>query len=61
MKGPQNAHPLTESRRYSEVMKILLGVVAERNATLVVVTHDTSLAAHGDRTLIIRDGKVAKD
>jgi ABC-type lipoprotein export system ATPase subunit len=50
-----------DSANGEEVMKILLGVVAERNATLVVVTHDTSLAAHGDRTLIIRDGKVAKD
>jgi len=50
-----------DSANGEEVMKILLGVVAEKNATLVVVTHDISLAAHGDRTFIIKDGKIAQD
>ncbi|MGC6463983.1 MAG: ABC transporter ATP-binding protein [Akkermansiaceae bacterium] len=50
-----------DSANGEEVMKILLGVVEEQNATLVVVTHDTSLSVHGDRTLIIRDGKIAAD
>ncbi len=50
-----------DSRNGEEVMKILLEVVAERDATLVVVTHDQSLARHGDRTLTIRDGVIADD
>lgn len=48
-----------DSANGEEVMKILLGIVAEQDATLVVVTHDTDLAIHGDRTLIIKDGKIA--
>ncbi|MDB4142329.1 ABC transporter ATP-binding protein [Akkermansiaceae bacterium] len=48
-----------DSRNGDEIMKILLEVVAERNATLVVVTHDTALSRHGDRVLTIKDGKIA--
>ena len=48
-----------DSRNGEDVMNILLDVVAEQNATLVVVTHDDSLAKLGDRTLIIKDGKIA--
>jgi len=48
-----------DSKNGDEVMKILLEVVAERNATLVVVTHDQSLSKYGDRTLTIRDGVIA--
>ena len=48
-----------DSRNGDEVMRLLLELVGENNATLVVVTHDQELARHGDRTLTIRDGKVA--
>ena len=48
-----------DSKNGDEIMKILLEVVAERNATLVVVTHDQSLSRHGDRVLTIKDGKIA--
>ncbi|MGC6427212.1 MAG: ABC transporter ATP-binding protein [Akkermansiaceae bacterium] len=48
-----------DSRNGDEVMKILLEVVAEQNATLVVVTHDDSLAELGDRVFTIKDGKIA--
>lgn len=48
-----------DSKNGDEVMKILLDVVAEKNATLVVVTHDDSLAKLGDRVLVIKDGKIA--
>jgi len=48
-----------DSRNGDDVMDILLEVVAERNATLVVVTHDQELSRHGDRTLTIKDGAVA--
>jgi ABC-type lipoprotein export system ATPase subunit len=48
-----------DSANGKEVMDLLLGVVEEQNATLVVVTHDSSLAVLGDRTLVIRDGHIA--
>ncbi len=44
-----------------EVMKILLEVVAEQNATLVVVTHNSALSRHGDRIFTIKDGMIADD
>ena len=48
-----------DSHNGEEIMKILLEVVAERQATLVVVTHDQSLATLGDRVLTIIDGALA--
>ena len=42
----------------SEVMQLLLDVVAESGKTLVVVTHDSRLAAMGDRCLTLCDGQI---
>jgi len=50
-----------DSANGDEVMKILMEVVDEQNATLVVVTHDSSLSRLGDRVFTIKDGKVATD
>lgn len=47
-----------DSANGEEVMKILMEVVEEQEATLVVVTHDTSLSSMGDRVFTIRDGVV---
>jgi putative ABC transport system ATP-binding protein/lipoprotein-releasing system ATP-binding protein len=45
-----------DTKTGSEVMNLLLSVVAKSRKTLMVVTHDTRLAALGDRTLTLRDG-----
>jgi len=50
-----------DSANGEEVMKILMDVVAERQATLVVVTHDTSLSSLGDRIFTIKDGVISDD
>lgn len=50
-----------DSANGEEVMKILMEVVDEQKATLVVVTHDTSLSRLGDRVLTIKDGVVLSD
>jgi ABC-type lipoprotein export system ATPase subunit len=47
-----------DSNNSAEVMSILLDLATEQGVTLVVVTHDQSLAKVGDRTLIIRDGAI---
>ncbi|MGB6219691.1 ABC transporter ATP-binding protein [Haloferula sp.] len=47
-----------DSRNSGEVMKLLLGLAGESGTTLVVVTHDPSLANSGDRQLIIKDGSI---
>jgi putative ABC transport system ATP-binding protein/lipoprotein-releasing system ATP-binding protein len=45
-----------DSHTGMEVMNLLLSAVADSGKTLMVVTHDTSLATLGDRTLTMRDG-----
>ena len=47
-----------DSANGEEIMDILMEVVEEGKATLIVVTHDTSLSTRGDRVLTIRDGVV---
>lgn len=43
----------------SGVADALFAVARERNAALVLVTHDTELAARADRIVTMRDGKLA--
>lgn len=40
------------------VADMLFAIARERDATLVVVTHDTEIAARADRVVEMRDGKV---
>lgn len=48
-----------DSRNGLQVMDMLINLAVEDNVTLVVVTHDESLAVHGDRKLIVKDGIIA--
>ena len=48
-----------DSKNSGEVMNLLLGLAEESGTTLVVVTHDPSLADSGDRKLVIKDGKIS--
>jgi predicted ABC-type transport system involved in lysophospholipase L1 biosynthesis ATPase subunit len=45
-----------DSKTGSAVMDLLLALVREKRKTLLVVTHDLSLADRGDRKLEMRDG-----
>ena len=47
-----------DSRNGTEVMNLLLGFAENLEMTLVVVTHDVDLAKSGDRTLMIKDGRL---
>ena len=47
-----------DSKTSAEIMKILMELASEHGVTLVVVTHDQTLAESGDRTLIIKDGSI---
>ena len=47
-----------DSRNSESIMNLLLQLVSEKKTTLVVVTHDPTLARHGDRVLTIKDGKI---
>jgi putative ABC transport system ATP-binding protein len=48
-----------DSRSAETVLDILDGMNTE-GLTVVVVTHDTGVAARGQRTLLVRDGQVAE-
>lgn len=50
-----------DSRNGGEVMELLLDFAGNLKTTLVVVTHDRSLARLGDRTLEILDGKMIEE
>ena len=45
-----------DSKTGGAIMDLLLNLARDRNKTLLVVTHDTRLAARGDRQLHIKDG-----
>ena len=47
-----------DSVNSTQIMSMLLELANEHAMTLVVVTHDASLAELGDRTLVIRDGAI---
>jgi predicted ABC-type transport system involved in lysophospholipase L1 biosynthesis ATPase subunit len=48
-----------DSRNGGQILDLLFELAEEGGKTLVTVTHDSAIAARGDRTLIIRDGVVA--
>ncbi|HZE38346.1 MAG TPA: ABC transporter ATP-binding protein [Stackebrandtia sp.] len=45
----------------ADTMRILVDATKGHNASLVVVTHDPSVAAHCDSTIEVRDGRVVAD
>ena len=44
-----------------QIIDLLVGVNRRRGCTLVLVTHDPALAAHADRVVTLRDGRVVSD
>jgi putative ABC transport system ATP-binding protein/lipoprotein-releasing system ATP-binding protein len=45
----------------SEIMNLLLSLVADSGKSLIVVTHDARLATLGDRRVTLADGRIASD
>ena len=50
-----------DSKNGSQVMQLLIDLTDEDGTTLVVVTHDPTLAKLGSRTFIVKDGKIGKE
>lgn len=50
-----------DSQTGARVLDVLLAATRSEEATLVVVTHDESLAAGADRVVVLRDGRVAAE
>lgn len=50
-----------DSRQSKRISALLEQLVAERNQTIVMVTHDPGVARVAQRVILIRDGKVEQD
>ncbi len=49
-----------DSKTSEEIFSLLRGLHAE-GQTIVMVTHDQKAAAHGTRTIVLQDGRIAAD
>ncbi len=47
-----------DSRTGAEIIQLLLSLNKERGLTLLIVTHDASIAAHAQRIIHLRDGLI---
>jgi len=50
-----------DSKASGEVLELLRGAVDEFGQTVIVVTHDPAAAAHADRLITLRDGRIVHD
>ena len=50
-----------DSATGKQIIELILGLNRTRGSTLVLVTHDPALAAHADRLITLRDGRVVAD
>jgi putative ABC transport system ATP-binding protein len=50
-----------DSANGSHVLELLLRLNKNEGTTLIMVTHDQTLASHADRRIILRDGRIVED
>jgi putative ABC transport system ATP-binding protein len=50
-----------DSATGAQIVDLLVGLHRRQGVTLVLVTHDPALAAHADRVVELRDGRVVGD
>ena len=50
-----------DGRTGQQVLELLLELNKREGATLVMVTHDATLAGHADRVITLRDGLISSD
>jgi macrolide transport system ATP-binding/permease protein len=50
-----------DTRTSHEIMEIIRTLNREQGVTVILVTHEADIAAYADRTIVMRDGKVASD
>lgn len=50
-----------DSKNSREVVSLLKGICKQENKTLIIITHDESIAATADRIIRIEDGKIVSD
>jgi putative ABC transport system ATP-binding protein len=50
-----------DSATGKQIIELLVGANRRLGSTLVLVTHDAALAAHADRVVTLRDGRIVSD
>ena len=50
-----------DSKSSADVLELLRGAVDEFDQTVIMVTHEPDAAAHGDRLIALRDGRLVHD
>ncbi len=50
-----------DTQNGAQVLDLLLDLRRQRGSTLVLITHDATLASHADRVISLRDGKIIGD
>lgn len=50
-----------DSANGQHILELLIQINRKKGTTLVMVTHDSSLAAYADRRIVLRDGEVIAD
>jgi putative ABC transport system ATP-binding protein len=50
-----------DSANGRHVLELLIHLNKEEGTTLLLVTHDDSLASHAERRIVLRDGRIAED
>ena len=50
-----------DTRNSTEIMQTLRALNREQGVTIIVVTHETDIAAYADRVLTMRDGQIISD
>ena len=50
-----------DSANGTHVLDLLLRLNKDEGTTLIMVTHDQSLASHADRRIMLRDGRIVED
>jgi putative ABC transport system ATP-binding protein len=47
-----------DTKRSSEIIRILQDLSRQKGLTVIMVTHNLELAAHADRTIEMKDGRI---
>jgi macrolide transport system ATP-binding/permease protein len=50
-----------DTRTSHEIMEIIRRLNREQRVTVIVVTHETDIAAYADRVIVMRDGRILSD
>ena len=48
-----------DSLNSQKVMELFVNIARKTNTTIIMVTHEATIAAYADREMFVRDGKIS--